>query len=1421
MNRIHEYLIGCLLPLSLFAVDATWTGNTSDDLETATNWQGDVLPTGTAIFNSNLPPANFTPKVLSSDTAPFVLTNFDFPGSASAFTFTVEAPYGLQFIGTDCGITGVNTNTTINATTNTQTTVNFSQFIFSGSNPSIGDATLSALITPSTTVFTNLGSVTDLGQVVFDGSGDSASKTLTLFLDSTLGSIGAVNKGVISSAFSTAMNDLGQIIFDGSGGQSAGAAGTGENRITIGGSTYVTATNQYGSGSLGTIQSNNTLNDMGQIIFDGSGGLSYAHVGKGSSVVTVENTAKLYAVEDQGYLYPADGSIGNDIGQIVFDGSGGVSYGAGGIGSSTVVIKDSAYISATAPNYGYIGYSGSPDSIINNMGQILFDGSGGTGYGAAGRGSSTVIITDSAELYASGTYYLENLSDSKNNTAQILFDGSGGTGYGAGGSGSMSVTVNGQAQVKAETLVENYIYTDTNYANNIAQILFDGTPGLNYAGGGSGSCIVSIADSAQIIGNNFISIGSSVYINDSGQIVFDGSGGFGYGEALSNKISVTVSDQAILNAMNSGSVYNGYGNNCGQIIFDGGGGFTYDHSQNGHAEITLQGGAQILASNVGNGSIYLTNYGSNNLAQILFDGSGGFNGSSSTGDCTTSIQDTVTLFASNSAFIGISVAGIISNNIGQIVFDGSGGTNALGTGQGMQTLAISTTTPVTAVNQATGTISVIAGNTTNKVGQIVFDGSNGSGTTGVGDLTITLGDDVSFTATNGGTISSAGTSKGVGQIIFDGRAGSASGSTGLCTLVLNGTNIITATNKSTGAVSGDQIAFYDTTVEGAGIVQAINSGTIDHGVAFYGASATAVDVQVQLTGSSLHVDSTVSPTFAIASLSGDSASTAVLGQNLTLNSPSKGLSATFAGDISGSGDLIMSGSGQQKLAGVNSYTGTTTVRSGTLTLLQSNIPGTLTVATGGTFTGVGTVSGAATVDGNIRAGQSPGTLTFTSGLTLSPTANTIVELSPNLGSLYAVSGGNATVAGKLTVVQDPGVKAGNAYTIISDTGGSVSGTFSSLAIEGPYIPVVLYSSSDVVLTLMNAPSTFAAQLIAPDRILRNMETLKELDTRRESAMRCSKNNDASRTLSARSEDASNNCLGKPWSFYIEPTGSFGHVKTQKYTNGNSFQTAGARTGFDYMSPAAAVPDNGLCYGLGAVAEYNHWWGQVYHSAGTFASNVAYGSVYGTVAPGRMPELSFNLIAGGGYSWYTFDRYPLGSSSTVATATPGGALADAMFDIEYVLGKESFAGMPKNFRVIPSAAVQYTYTKINSYNESGAGYYNLHMGKQTVNTLSSLLGMRLNYLLNSGGAVTVRPEISAQWQYQYLNSDINTSAGPVSAAGSFGIPITVPSFARNSLVAGADLSIGMYDKYMVQLNYDLWYNKEGIINFFLLEFKTEF
>ncbi|WP_146458870.1 autotransporter-associated beta strand repeat-containing protein [Rubripirellula tenax] len=94
-------------------------------------------------------------------------------------------------------------------------------------------------------------------------------------------------------------------------------------------------------------------------------------------------------------------------------------------------------------------------------------------------------------------------------------------------------------------------------------------------------------------------------------------------------------------------------------------------------------------------------------------------------------------------------------------------------------------------------------------------------------------------------------------------------------------------------------------------------------------------------------------------------------------------SGSYAGTISGDGTFEYAGSGTQVLTGDNGYTGTTTVSAGTLVINGDNSAaiGDVTVASGATLGGTGTVGGATTISGIHAPGNSPGVQTFNNGLT--------------------------------------------------------------------------------------------------------------------------------------------------------------------------------------------------------------------------------------------------------------------------------------------------------------------------------------------------------------------------------------------------------------------------------------------------------
>ncbi len=139
-------------------------------------------------------------------------------------------------------------------------------------------------------------------------------------------------------------------------------------------------------------------------------------------------------------------------------------------------------------------------------------------------------------------------------------------------------------------------------------------------------------------------------------------------------------------------------------------------------------------------------------------------------------------------------------------------------------------------------------------------------------------------------------------------------------------------------------------------------------------------------------------------------------------------SGTYAGVISGSGDLTKNGSGALILSGANTYTGDTLVSAGAL-VVNGSVAGAVTVQSGGILMGNGTVNGATTIEeGGIHSvGNSPGIQTFNSSLTYEPGSVFQWDLNTTLtgrGTSYdavnasSVAGSGALFEIKLAGTQD-------------------------------------------------------------------------------------------------------------------------------------------------------------------------------------------------------------------------------------------------------------------------------------------------------------------------------------------------------------------------------------------------------------------
>ncbi|MEP9378736.1 autotransporter domain-containing protein [Aquabacter sp. CN5-332] len=192
-----------------------------------------------------------------------------------------------------------------------------------------------------------------------------------------------------------------------------------------------------------------------------------------------------------------------------------------------------------------------------------------------------------------------------------------------------------------------------------------------------------------------------------------------------------------------------------------------------------------------------------------------------------------------------------------------------------------------------------------------------------------------------------------------------------------------------------------------------------------------------------------------------------------------GTALTLSGVVSGAGALIKAGAGTLVLAGANTYTGTTTINSGTLALSGAgSIAASSGVVANGTFDISGTSAGASiqglTGSGAVTLGGQTLTLSNASGtfsgiiggsggLTLSGGTQTLSGANTYTGAT-TITGGTLALSGAGSIAASSGVVANGTFDISGTTSGasiqSLSGT-GGVALGGQ------------TLTLTNASGTFS------------------------------------------------------------------------------------------------------------------------------------------------------------------------------------------------------------------------------------------------------------------------------------------------------------------------------------------------------------
>jgi autotransporter-associated beta strand protein len=429
---------------------------------------------------------------------------------------------------------------------------------------------------------------------------------------------------------------------------------------------------------------------------------------------------------------------------------------------------------------------------------------------------------------------------------------------------------------------------------------------------------------------------------------------------------------------------------------------------------------------------------------------------------TGTVNQTGGIVAVSGGRVAIGAAGTGAYNLNGGLLQ-VGGTNGItGTGSlnlGGGTLQVIGSALTTAnIMALTGTGSVIDTNGLGATFNGVMSGTGGFTKAGAGTLVLTATDTYS-----GGTVISGGTL----QIGSGGTTGSIVGNvTDNSALVFNRSNASAFAGAISGAGTLAKMGAGVLTLSGPGTytgATSVNAGTLQAGAANVFSQASAYTIS---SGAVLNLANFSN---SIGSLAGSGNVT--LG-SAALTTGNDGTSTTFSGAIGGTGGLTKVGGGALTLSGASTYTGATNINAGVLNVTGSIASQTLTVNSGGTLSGSGTIgdplinAGGTLAPGDPNAG--PGTLTIVGPLTFQPGSYYDVRVAPGANDRTNVAG-VTVISGGIVIVSPFGgtYQPNTTYTLLNATLG-VNGRFAGVTDGGlPFLTLALsYDANDVFLGIM-------------------------------------------------------------------------------------------------------------------------------------------------------------------------------------------------------------------------------------------------------------------------------------------------------------------------------------------------------------------
>ncbi|MFV3077647.1 autotransporter outer membrane beta-barrel domain-containing protein [Niveispirillum fermenti] len=590
-------------------------------------------------------------------------------------------------------------------------------------------------------------------------------------------------------------------------------------------------------------------------------------------------------------------------------------------------------------------------------------------------------------------------------------------------------------------------------------------------------------------------------------------------------------------------------------------------------------------------------------------------------------------------------------------------------------------------------------------------------------------------------------------------------------------------------------------------------------------------------------------------LAGTIINTAAAATPLTLTGGGQG---TIASNINNLGTLVVATTGRTTLSGaIDNAGGTLAVRDGGLAALTGNVTGgaiavdagqlyvngnaasTVTVGAQGTLRGGGHVTGATTIAGTLRPGNSPGTLTFTGPVTQAAGSTLALEIDgPGTGNgagnysrvIVTGAGNSYTIGSGVTltpvlrgITYAAGETAGtNSYTLslgqrltgVIQAEGGVNGTFATIT-----QPTDGLAAGTRVVALYSPTSVDLYVAAASYRGLTGLTANQAAAGGAVDALEASGNAAAQPLLNAlipMDMDGLSVALGGVSGEFnanlplaaLDVSRGFGDmVATHQgglHGSGTGWQSWGRAFG-----NRARTSDDGNNPGFrhrmaGGVAGVDYGMSDEFRVG--FAVGYADSKVTGRRDSGRASIDSYYVGNYLGWSQdglfidaqagLTFSNYETTRVVTVGTAT---RTASGETD-----GKSIGAGVEAGYRVdlggtllVPSAFLRYDDSDADAFTETGADFLNLSVDSDSHAALRGGLGLRLSHPVALDGGGTLLPELSARWEHDLSKPGYNTRQSLLGQ--DFVVRAAEPG--RDTAVLGGGLALALPNNVRLTARYD--------------------